>query len=187
MAIIVGVCGSKQHGKDTVAEMLMHEATDHKLWPVRRAMADPLKEEIANFLAPVMNIPAPELLRQMETTDEKERFRLIMQWWGSEFRRVDDPYYWVKKMVEWLDHYTRAKDNVLVVIPDVRFKNELQLVQAQGGELIKVVRPGFESEDNHSSEQEWQSFKDWNHVIINDGTLLQLRGKVKAVYYELGR
>jgi hypothetical protein len=50
MAILIGVCGSMQHGKDTVAELLMQVAVEHKLWPVRRAMADPLKEEVAHYL-----------------------------------------------------------------------------------------------------------------------------------------
>lgn len=186
MAILIGICGSKQHGKDTVAELLFHELIEHKLWPVRRAMADPLKEEVAHHLSPIMGIEEVELLRRMNTTGEKERFRLIMQWWGSEFRRTDDPYYWVKKMVEWLKEYTTPGDDRVIMIPDTRFTNELHLVQAQGGYLIKVVRPGFESTDNHSSEQEWQSFKDWNYVIINDGTLAQLKVKVTNLYHELG-
>jgi len=186
MAILIGICGSKQHGKDTVAELLMHEFEDHKLWPIRRAMADPLKEEVAHYLSPIMGIDEVELLRQMNTTGEKERFRLIMQWWGSEFRRADDSYYWIKKMVEWLKNYTYPKDNMVIMIPDTRFINELRFVQAQGGYLIKVVRPGFETTDNHSSEQEWQSFQDWNYVIINDGTIDQLKAKVRTIYYELG-
>jgi phosphomevalonate kinase len=186
MAILIGVCGSKQHGKDTVAELLMQVALEHKLWPVRRAMADPLKEEVAHYLSPIMSIGEFELSQMMNTTGEKERFRLIMQWWGSEFRRTDDPYYWVKKMVEWVNAYTTAGDNKVIMIPDTRFTNELHLVQAQGGYLIKVVRPGFDSSDNHSSEQEWQDFQDWNYVIINDGTLDQLRAKVVTAYHELG-
>ena len=178
--LIVGVCGDKQHGKDAIARLLIEAAW--ALGPttaVRRAMADPLKEEIAECFAPRMGVSKEELIRQMNTTGEKERWRLIMQWWGTEYRRTDDPDYWVKKMVSWV-----AENNTygLVIVPDIRFQNEIDFVLQHRGYVIRVNRPGFPTDDAHASEQEWKQFNGWSQVIENDGTEEDLKAKVAALY-----
>ena len=51
-------------------------------------------------------------------------------------------------------------------------------VVAEGGLIVKIVRPGFNGAGNHASETSLDNYSDWNNVIINDGTLQQFCDKV---------
>lgn len=67
-----------------------------------------------------------------------------------------------------------------VVIPDVRFKNEVKGIKAAGGKVIRVVRPGAGLKDaaaQHQSEKEQAEMPDelFDGVIHNAGTLEALR------------
>ena len=109
--------------------------------------------------------------------------RRILQWWGTEYRRTDDPDYWTKawtKKVEGFD-----LENIHILIDDVRFMNELDTVRAKGGLIIKIDRPGFSGAGNHASETSLDAYSDWKRVIVNDGTLEDFRRKIEAVTEEL--
>ena len=72
-----------------------------------------------------------------------------------------------------------------VVIPDVRFLNEADYVE-DNGEVLRVERPGLNSTDGHVSENELNDY--WiapDRVIVNDGTLADLGGKVGAMVEDL--
>jgi hypothetical protein len=182
---LVGICGGKQHGKDTVAALLAKMAGADAIRTIRRGMADYVKEEIAECFSQRMSVPKEELLRQMNTTGEKERWRLIMQWWGTEYRRAADKDYWVKRMDSWLQS-SECPEHELVIIPDIRFTNEILYIADNGGYLILVDRPGLsEVVDTHVSEQEWRKFDGWNSIIINDGTEEELALKVKALFAQV--
>ncbi len=177
--LVVGICGDKQHGKDTVAQGLVSLAQEYGVKSIQQAMANPLKEEIAECFAPRMNVTKWELVRQMNTTGTKERWRLLMQWWGTEYRRADNKDYWVDRMRAWLDMHNPYR---FVTISDIRFQNEISLVQHFNGYLIRVNRPGFPTDDAHASEQEWKQFTGWNQVIENDGTEEELKVKIATLY-----
>jgi len=67
------------------------------------------------------------------------------------------------------------------VVSDTRFENELQAIKDRNGICIKIVRPSLVSTDSHSSETSLDHITDWDHVIINDGTIEDLIRKVKAI------
>lgn len=59
----------------------------------------------------------------------------LLQWWGTEYRRAQDPDYWVDKT------FAAIPDCLdLAMITDVRFLNEVQAVEKRGGYSIKVER-----------------------------------------------
>jgi len=66
------------------------------------------------------------------------------------------------------------------VITDTRFPNEAQAIQQANGIIIRVERPGVKPINNHPSEV---SLDNWNfdHTIINDGSVEDLVQKVKQV------
>lgn len=73
-----------------------------------------------------------------------------------------------------------------VVISDCRFRNELLAIQKANGKTIRVVRPGAGLEGEaaaHRSEAEMREIPDemFDHVIINDGTLDELRENVAKI------
>ncbi len=106
--------------------------------------------------------------------------RRILQWWGTEYRRAQDHDYWTKAWEKKLKEYDLTTTHILV--DDVRFINELNVIQKHGGTFIKIERPGFNGANNHSSENSLDGYDDWNLIIQNDETLeafeLQVEAKV---------
>ena len=190
---VIGIAGKKRHGKDAVAKIIMNYAKEHGHVAVKRAMADPLKEECAKMIVEELasnsscsfNLTTyyEQVLADMNSDETKEKYRLLLQWWGTEFKRSIDPDYWVKRLKVWL---SVAKNYVdLVVIPDVRFVNEIETVKQLGGIVIRVERPQLVQCDTHASEKLLDDYKNWDSVIVNDGTLDELEQHVRAVCEEI--
>ncbi len=186
MPLVIGLGYEMRSGKDTVAQMMLELAAQCNMPATRRALADALKEECASYLAPIMGIPYEEILRQMHgETEEKARWRRILQWWGTEFRREEDPTYWIKKLQDWIAENC-LEDNHIVLVPDVRFINEVDMcLSYPKGFAINVLRPGLVSSDDHKSENELANYTGWSGIIVNDSSLTDLRAKVKEVFIYL--
>lgn len=67
-----------------------------------------------------------------------------------------------------------------VVVDDVRFANEAQLIQQLGGELWLVRRPGCERPAEHASDGDLDGWDGFARTLINDGSLEQLQQQVLA-------
>lgn len=118
--------------------------------------------------------PAKEFISHSKPGYVSLTFRQILQLFGTEYRRRQDPDYWVKRLEEKLKGHER------VVIDDVRFPNEVEMIHRLGGRVIRIDRPG-PAESTHASEIELDSFDGWDDVIVNDGTLRELDEKVRGV------
>ena len=102
--------------------------------------------------------------------------RRLLQWWGTEYRRAQDPDYWTKAWGHKVEQFDLSRIHVMV--DDVRFMNELNVIRAHGGLIVKVERPGFLGANNHSSETSLDRFTAWDAIIVNDGTLAQFSKKI---------
>lgn len=102
--------------------------------------------------------------------------RRILQWWGTEYRRHQDPDYWTKAWEQAFRKLGSVTDHVLV--DDVRFINEVEVIRCNGGVLVRVERPGYHGANDHSSENSLDDFTDWDLVLCNDGNLEQFLTKV---------
>ena len=92
--------------------------------PSGAAFGDQIKEEVAG----VTGVD----LEHIE--EHKERFRPMLQWWGADFRRhYKGESYWLDKMLARMETIT-AKE--VLVITDVRYPNEAELVKRAGGIMI---------------------------------------------------
>lgn len=69
------------------------------------------------------------------------------------------------------------------IITDVRFPNEAESVKANGGLLVRVERNSLTG--NHPSETALDGYSDWDFIIQNHGTILDLRNEVARVYFEM--
>ena len=166
--MIIGLIGQKRSGKDTVAAFAREWAEARGVSAERFAFADALKQEVAQVCGVTLDY--------IEV--HKARYRAMLQWWGTEYRRVqfgDD--YWVSQVADRLDEWEieRSTDQhaALAVVTDCRFANECKMVREHRGELVSVVRPGLPAEDAHVSEQ--VAALPFNFQIVNDGTLELLR------------
>jgi hypothetical protein len=72
------------------------------------------------------------------------------------------------------------------LITDTRFPNELAAVKRRKGIAIRVVRDsGNRIGTTHSSETALDHVEDWDFVIENNGSLMDLRQKVYAILINL--
>jgi predicted phage tail protein len=177
---IIGIMGRAQHGKDTVAQAIINASLEPA---VRIAFADALKDEVANFLRyfTLRIMTHKQALRLIEAKKSKWKWmRRLLQWWGTEYRRNQDQFYWINRYNERV-HDAKDKGIKVIVTPDVRFKNEYSFLVVQGAVMIRVFRPGLAiSTPLHSSETEMDDMLA-DAVLTNDHTLLSLEWNAKVM------
>ena len=102
--------------------------------------------------------------------------RHMMQTLGTEWGRACiHPDFWV--MIARTETQRIMNDGRSVVIDDVRFPNEATMIRDLGGELWRIDRPGVIYSGDHSSEGGLEDITP-DRVIINDGTIDQLKEKI---------
>jgi hypothetical protein len=178
---LIGLSGYGRAGKDSVGEILVRE-----FGLQRRAFADKVREAIY-ILNPMIGyttgyqdrgIYLQELVDQYgwEQAKAKPDVRRLMQRMGTELaRRTWDDDFWVKRLFD--DYGGQAW-----MITDVRFPNEALAVQARGGLLWRINRPGFGPVNGHPSETALDHWSDWDAVIENDGSLEDLAQRVRDAF-----
>ena len=186
--MIIGVSGKIGAGKDAVADFLVKA---HGFKIVR--FSDSLKEEVLRIMRKtceeiwyVYNADSTrdkqnkfrksseDDLRRMLWDDKPPIIRRLLQEWGTELRRAEDPNYWIWKWNDAVRPLLAA--GISVVAPDTRFQNEAAAVHLLGGYVLRVERPGLPVGD-HASETEQDSIT-FDRVIQNIGTLDDLAVRV---------
>ena len=116
--------------------------------------------------------------RPLSTFAFEMSYRKLMQVYGTEYRRKQDPEYWVKKTRAAVQE-ALLRGTKLVVIDDVRFPDEAQMVLDEGGILVRVERPVDRVVDEHISETALDGFKGWSWGIFNGGDLTDYHDEVR--------
>lgn len=170
---VVGLIGKKRSGKDTFAQGLVERGV------TRVAFADPLKEA-ALALDPFVRTfvtwdeyldpeAGAERLSSVvarlgwEAAKEIPEVRRTLQNYGVAIREID-PAFWVRAGM-----LKAAAIDGPVVITDVRFPNEAKAVVDVGGIVVRVVRPGLVSTDEHVSETALDDYPA-DLTVTNSGT-----------------
>ena len=141
--MIVGIVGFIGAGKDTVAEVFRESGYKHE------SFADPLKDAVAHVFGWPRNMlegDSPQSRAFRESIDpwwssklglRKFTPRLALQLVGTEvFRDSFNPNIWLYSM----ENRYVASGMKPTVISDCRFKNEVGLIKALGGFIVKVQR-----------------------------------------------
>lgn len=173
---VIGLTGLAGSGKSTVAALLRMRGYQEY------AFADALREEVdASLQYPFslteipldvrnawMALRSGEVFRKPTSPDA----RLVLQWWGTEYRRAQDENYWVNK----LEGELRPLRHTKLVISDARFINEIDLVWRLRGVVWNIRRPGAaKTAPEHKSENECLAA---DTAIYNDGLIGDLATKV---------
>lgn len=179
--LVIGVVAQAGHGKDTCAAILREEFGFS-----RQAFADELKMDIH-----VAFSTFPEC--SIEAQNSRERVpwvRRLQQVYGTQWcrERLGEDY-WVRRWEEAVErHFEDGSPGV--VVPDVRFPNEMEMLRDRWDALIVFVErprhrePGVDH--SHESEKYVPGMKDRSDtVVINDGTLDLLRFRVVERMNEL--
>jgi len=176
MVAIVAFTGKKGSGKDTAAQALLRRGTwDHINF------ADKLKEvcKIAYGLTP-NEMKDPKLkqkqLDRWPFKSPRELMQEIAQIWRDRY-----PEIWV---IGWyrtikLNRIYRADEGV--VVTDLRYPNEVEVLRDKKAIIIKIVRPDLEDDEfsSHESESYFDQIEA-DITITNDGTIESLHNKVTA-------
>lgn len=179
-APLIGLIGHKHAGKSTLAHTL---ETQHDYR--RIAFADPLKR-MALVADPIVEFEGGRYgLRRLVANVGWGRakgapeVRRFLQHLGDAVR-IEDPEFFVRSTSVRI---ATSLYNLPVVVDDVRFCNEAELITALGGRLVRVVRPSAEAEaalDDHRSEHDLDDY-DVMLTIHNSGSLWELQQSAHAV------
>tara|TARA_Y100000389_G_C17395770_1_gene482402 strand:+ start:266 stop:883 length:618 start_codon:yes stop_codon:yes gene_type:complete len=196
--MIIGICGLIGSGKGSVGDILVEQGY------TKVSFADKLKDGVATIFGydrSMLEGDTDESRSWREQTDEfwsKETGRIItprivLQEFGTDCMR--NGYYdgvWVSLLKQQI-----LENPGDYVIPDVRFRNEQDMIRELGGEIWRVQRGDvpewygcamldnttggnlMESYNIHSSEYKWIDLNHkFNTTIYNNGTLDQLKQSV---------
>lgn len=188
--IVIGIAGKKGSGKDATASMLESLCHKYSIECSKIAFADALKEELFKYVLEPNGIPKEAL-----HDDRKRHFRLILQGYGTDFKRdMVSKSYWTDKVREYLEQVrleavTDTCLSPIVIVTDVRFQEEYDLILDYSGTLIRINRYNglldkikkFFKRDKHSSECALDKNK-FHCVLDNSGTYEQLEEKVESFF-----
>lgn len=174
----LGLSGRAQAGKDTVGDFL------RRTYGYRQyALADPLRKMALDIDPPiawnaVLNEPVrlADAVRKLGWEAVKRDYpeaRRFLQRLGSEgIRDHVSPHYWTDLGRKFIQTSLQP-----VVITDVRFPEERDMVRRMGGLWVWIERPGDNPASGHKSEgaldPELADF-----IVENDGSLDDLRTAV---------
>jgi hypothetical protein len=194
-SLVIGYGHRTRHGKDTAVAAIVSARGKQNggEYDVRRyAFADLLKreanaaaEQAGGMYSLIENLRAkgavPEWVQYDPSPDMSDphcplgKQRTLLQWWGTEFRRAKDPYYWVKAMQKTLE---RERPQV-ALISDMRFKNEFNwIVDVCDGRTVWVERSGYVGENpSHPSEVDLDDYHDKfdHHIYAGEGEVEHLK------------
>jgi len=190
--MIIGFTGVKQSGKDTCGAFLV-ETYEFQ----RRAFADILKEAVCNLFDidlivydklkgndNVAETVGHVILEVSGTTQYDYSWREFIQRFGTEMgRNTFGKNFWVDQWEDGLYRDSIVEDDI--VVTDVRFQNEAAKIQDLGGTIVRVTRPGYES-DGHVSEEPLPNIL-IDADINNNGTIEDLQIDVMELYQGLIR
>lgn len=196
---IIGLTGHPGSGKDSCAQAL----EPHGFLPV--AFADALRIEIAlawrvdvrmitDRATKELALPAlaigmcgdPRFLHWAayhgHSLYDPRSPRWILQRWGTDFRRAQDPAYWVHVVERWIGRQSGIGYDRFVVT-DVRMPNEADMVRQLGGKLVRVHRPDLPAmaADTAGHCSEGHGTLEVDADVHNDGSLQALAEDVQRV------
>lgn len=188
--MIIGLSGYARSGKDSVAAVLVK---DHGF--VRVAFADALRD-LALAADPIVHVnwhgrhegrisEGVEAYGWDDLKQEYPEVRLFLQRLGVGVREVLGPDTWVRIAM------AKAKNELAkgpvrgVVITDCRFPNEAEAIEAAGGKVVRVERPGTAPVNGHQSETALDA---WPFALIfpNNSSLEALASRIPSMLAKLG-
>ena len=168
--MLLGVAGPKGSGKDTFASVFNSYCGE--LFLVH-AFAEPLKQVCKQMYL----LSDAQLYGREEKEQVDERWglspRQMFQRFGTDYVRNQlDPDFWLKHFEMW---YQSLEPGTRVIVPDVRFQNEVDLIHRLGGKVVFIYRPftGDGERDLHESEVNASQLQNVDYTINNCGSLVQ--------------
>ena len=156
----ISLSGPMRSGKTTCQDYLVKE---YGYTPMSFAYA--IKVQVARGINTSLHAS------DLDKEPLKSRVRGILQYWGNEFRRKEDPDYWVGKLSRRLWQTKEDEPDTPVVIADTRFKNELALLKGRGFKTVRLEMSDQDVKTYFLSQPEYSGveFQErWSHQSEHD-------------------
>jgi len=169
---LIGLIGRARVGKDTVAE---HLCSHHGF--MQYAFADPMKDMLEVVFGDRFRTGDREA--PIDWLGKSPRH--LMQTLGTEWgRNCIHPDLWTLLAEREVEYHAKYRYNL--VISDVRFHNEADMILKHGGELWQVVRDGATVAEHISEQAQWANYD--CRILNNNGTLDQLYRNIDLLVVE---
>ena len=177
--IKIALTGKMRSGKDTVA---LHLAFEHGFeYPI--AFGDKLKRTFHELF--------PWVSAQSKPREGYQRF-------GQLIRKEFDENVWVKHLASTVEFLEDSRKTRGIVITDLRQPNEYEWCRANGFIIVRVTAPdelrlerarlagdNFTEADLAHETEQWVDGFDADFVIVNDGSVDELKAKVDEVIVQI--
>ena len=195
--MIIGICGLIGSGKGTVADILVENHNFEKL-----SFADKLKDGVASVFSWDRDMLEGDTDRSRIWREKQDEFwtnetemsvtpRLVLQLFGTDCMRNG---FFDGIWVSLVKQQILENPNTNWVIPDVRFPNEVKMIQSVQGQVWQVRRGDLpiwfmdkrdnnvEPIDVHASEWAWiDKDESFEEIIYNDDSLEDLLKKIEII------
>jgi len=180
---LIGILGRSRSGKDTTANIIMSLYPDQY---ILKRFAQPIKnalKEIYDF--------TPEQLEDDEKEHIDERYnitpRQAMQEMTAHYLKKHGGAFFSERVFTTFDTMTNANAKITatspfgIIIPDVRYEHDIKAIRTRGGIIIKIIRPSLTINQQHTVEDNIQTFEG-DYTIVNDGDISLLQRKIKEIF-----
>lgn len=174
---ILGLSGWARNGKDTVADHLIS-----KYGYERISFAAPMKEALYRLnpkitINNVVSTPiriGVDIYGWDDLKTHGPEVRELLQRFGTEVgREMFGEDFWVNAAIDSIE------DGSKVIVSDVRYPNEADAIKKLGGEVWRVVRPGFGAANGHASEHALNNYE-FDYILDNNSGMELLYDSVDS-------
>lgn len=184
--MLIGITGKKRSGKDTIAEYLIkeHGFVDYKFAsPIKNLCKDIFlwdDEWVNGAYKETVDSRWGISPREAQQVVGTELFREHLPKTLKGFADTIGAGVWCARFQYW---YESLPNDVNVIVSDMRFLNEAEIIKNIGGTLWRVERDGLVSNDTHPSEMEMESIQ-VDFKILNNHTLEALDEATECAFQE---
>lgn len=193
-----GISGKKRSGKNLVAKLINEILVEEKKDVYEEKAFAFILKRIASILT---GIPEDEW-----ETDEQKDTELGPEWtvydeqglkipltrrsfmtrFGTDACTARlHPMTWINALYK--DYKAGVFTSPKWMVTDVRFPLEASSIVNRKGVLIRIMRPETDKlSGNHASETSLDNYDKWDHIIVNDCDLVELKSRVKQMMLKLG-
>ena len=183
----IAICGKKNTGKNTISRTIIKQLRSQKgryMTAKQLAFADPIKEMIRQMFP---TLPKKYLYGSSNFRDENIpgafkdgqplTIRQLLTDLGTEMGRKYNPTVWLDNFDYRFEQF---KYRTIIIVPDVRFRNEFEHLRSKGFFQIRLYRNTNKPGIAHISEtnQDTISVEEFDYVIHNNYSLNDLRTEV---------
>jgi len=158
MPHIIAFTGYKRSGKDTAAKFFKRQLPYNSHNVQIFSFAFNVKKEVGQHIG--------QSVEWIEANKTDPVVRHLLQWYGTDYSKSErGSDVWIKLLEAEI---AAVKEPAIVLIPDLRFKQEEEWVHSKGGLVFRIEKKGQVNEDTHSSEVEVDKVQH-DFRIMNNG------------------